>query len=445
MSPHPAMHRDHRRSLRAGQRLGKYKILRRLGEGGFAEVYAALDTIEGSRVALKIPRAELVTPALLEDFRREVRLAARLRHENILPLKNADLIDGRFVATSPLGLESLADRLERRLATHRALKLAEQTLAAVAYAHSHGIVHCDIKPDNLILFPGDELRLTDFGIARVALRTIHASGSGTIGFIAPEQAMGRPSMRSDVFSLGLVIFRMLSGHLPAWPFDWPPTGHRRVRSKVGGDVLAVLERALALQPRRRFADAERMLASFRAARRKRKRAPSTGVSVHRPLPEEPEWKALRQREFTRRFGRKLGPRHACSRCEGPVAEAMRWCPWCGAERKRHEGKVAFPTACPRCHRGLKLDWIYCPWCYGPGFETGANRAYSDRRYRGRCANPACLRKSLMPFMRYCPWCHRKVRKPWKAPHLGHACPRCRWSVAADFWRFCPWCKKKLPR
>jgi serine/threonine protein kinase len=95
-------------------------------------------------------------------------------------------------------------------------------IEAVAYAHRQRIIHCDIKPENFILFPDNRLRLTDFGIARVAQNTVAGSGSGTVGYMAPEQAMGKPSMRSDVFSLGLVIYRMLTGQLPEWPFEWPP-------------------------------------------------------------------------------------------------------------------------------------------------------------------------------------------------------------------------------
>ena len=95
-----------------------------------------------------------------------------------------------------------------------AVKLADQMLEAVAWAHAHRIIHCDVKPDNFILFTDNRIRLADFGIAKVAMKTIRASGSGTVGYVAPEQAVGKPSFRSDVFSLGLILYRMLSGKLP---------------------------------------------------------------------------------------------------------------------------------------------------------------------------------------------------------------------------------------
>ena len=105
--------------LKTGQKLGKYRILKRLGVGGFAEVYKAVDTVEGIKVALKIPF--LGTPESVDDFKQEIRIAATLEHPHILPIKNADVIDGRFIIATPLGDETLGDRLRRRLSIHTAL------------------------------------------------------------------------------------------------------------------------------------------------------------------------------------------------------------------------------------------------------------------------------------------------------------------------------------
>lgn len=249
-------------TLKSKQRLGKYRIERKLGVGGFSVVYQALDTIEGVRVALKIPHPHLVTPEVLNEFRKEVRMMARLEHPNILPLKNAEFIEGKFVIVYPLGEKTLANRLQSRIALVTALDYAEQMISAVAYAHEHRIIHCDVKPDNVILFSGGRLRLTDFGIAKVAKRTIKASGSGTVGYVAPEQAMGRPSFRSDVFSLGLILYRMLTGRLPEWPFEPPLPGIERLRRRHK-DLVALVRRAIELNPRRRFRDAGQMLDALR--------------------------------------------------------------------------------------------------------------------------------------------------------------------------------------
>jgi len=249
-------------SLRARQKLGKYRIEKRLSEGGFATVYRAFDTIEGVRVALKIPRGPKPSEDSLRLFRHEVRLVARLEHPNILPLKDASVIDEHFVITFPLGERTLSDRLSRRLSLQSAMSFAEQMLAALAYAHQQRIVHCDVKPENMVLFAGNRLRLADFGIAKFAQKTLEGSGTGTIGYMAPEQAMGKPSPRSDVFSAGLIIYRMFSGEWPAWPFSWPPPGIRKIRSRMHPDFIAFLQKAIDADPRRRFRDAEQMRNAF---------------------------------------------------------------------------------------------------------------------------------------------------------------------------------------
>jgi eukaryotic-like serine/threonine-protein kinase len=259
-------------TLRVRQRLGKYRIERRIGQGGFASVYQALDTIEGVRVALKMPHQFNVTASMLDAFQREARLVARLEHPNILPLKDASFIEGRFVITSKLGEQTLADRLKKRMSLESSLTMIDQMIAAVAYAHENKIIHCDIKPENMILLPDGRLQLTDFGIAKVAQRTIVrtmiASGSGTVGFMAPEQAMGRPSARSDIFAIGLLMYRILAGVLPEWPFEWPPNGYATLKRKVAPELIAVIRKALEIRPNRRYRDASEMLRAFRPAQRK---------------------------------------------------------------------------------------------------------------------------------------------------------------------------------
>ena len=242
--------------------LGKYRLVRRLGTGGFADVYEARDTIEGIRVALKIPHVEFHAKSAPEDFKREIRIAASLDHPNILPVKNADEIDGKLVVAFPLGEETLADRLQRRMSVETVLGYAGQMLEGLAFAHSRRVIHCDVKPENLILFPDKQLRLADFGIARIAMRTLAASGSGTVGYVAPEQAMGRPSFRSDVFSAGLILYRMLSGRLPEWPFREPLPGAARLRSKVPAEFRAFIARAIRIDHRQRFSNAETMLEAY---------------------------------------------------------------------------------------------------------------------------------------------------------------------------------------
>lgn len=426
--------------LRARQRLGKYKIINRVASGPLADVYRAYDTIQKTRVALKIPKS--VVDIGHDEFLHEVQVATKLKHPNILSVLNASYIDDHFVIAMELGEESLAHRMERRISTARALDLAEQAIAALAHAHEHKIIHCDIKPENFILFPDNQLRLADFGFAKISLRTLKASGSGTVEYIAPEQAMGRPKFQSDVFSLGLVLYRLFSGTLPEWPFAWPAAGHERLVARVRPEVVEMLKKSIQVDPAKRYTNAMQMQAAFerasRTARRQKRLKPKhsnrSGSS----------WRALQWREFRRRFGKTLETNHQCRRCEGPVAESMQACSWCGFDNPTRGSTSKMAATCPRCERGVKNDWDYCPWCYGSGFEEEASRHYPDKRYSARCGNQRC-RGWLIPFMRYCPWCRTKVRRPWKLEGSKHSCTACKWGIAKEFWNFCSWCREPVRR
>jgi len=426
--------------LRARQKIGKYRILGRIASGPLADVYRAYDSIQKIKVALKIPIVH--DDAGKEEILHEVRVATRLKHPNILSVLNACYLDDRFVIAMELGEESLADRIERRTSTARALDLAGQGLAALAHAHEHNIIHCDIKPENFILFPGNQLKLADFGFAKISLRTLKASGSGTIDYIAPEQAMGRPKFQSDVFSMGLVLYRLFSGKLPEWPFDWPGVGHDRLAARVRPEVIEVLRKAIQLDPGKRYRNAVQMQADFarsqsHARKQKRSKAKTGGR-------RGTSWRQLQWREFQRQFRKALDTHHHCRRCEGPVSESMQACPWCGFDNPARGCESKMPSSCPRCERGVKNDWDYCAWCYGPGFVEESSRHYPDKRYSARCARQHC-RGPLMPFMRYCPWCRTKVRRPWKLKGSKHSCRTCNWGIARDFWNYCAWCREPVHR
>ena len=426
--------------LRIRQKIGKYRILGRISSGPLADVYRAFDTIQKMRVALKLPKMDGASDE--DEVLHEVQVATRLQHPNILSVLNASYIDDRFVIAMELGDESLAERVERRISLASALDLAGQGLTALAHAHEHRIIHCDIKPENFILFAGNHLKLADFGFAKLNLRTLKASGSGTIDYIAPEQAMGRPKFQSDVFSMGLVLYRLFSGKLPEWPFEWPLAGYDRLTARVRPEIVTMLRKAIQLDPRKRFRDATQMLAAFerahsQARRQKRARARNGNRSGS-------SWRVLRWREFQRQYRKVLDTRHQCRRCEGPVAESMQGCPWCGVDNPARGSESDMASSCPRCERGVKNDWDYCAWCYGPGFVEEATRRYPDKRYESRCASARC-RGPLMPFMRYCPWCRTKVRRPWKLPGSRHRCRSCGWGIARDYWNFCAWCREPVRR
>ena len=250
--------------LRVRSRIGKYRITRRLADSAFGLVFAATDELEGVHVALKVPHEKPDGGLDLDAFKREVRMNARLDHPNILSIKDASILEGRLVIVTRLGEEALSDRLTRRIGVALGLDLSRQILAGLQHAHERRVIHCDIKPDNFILFPGGVLRLTDFGIARLAMRNrnLRGSGSGTVGYMAPEQAMGQPSFRADVFSAALVIWRILSGRLPEYPFRLPLVGTDRMRARVPIGLRELLLRNLSVDPRKRQKDAVAFHHSF---------------------------------------------------------------------------------------------------------------------------------------------------------------------------------------
>ena len=428
-------------ALKARQKLGKYRIERRISEGPIATVYEAVDTIHGLHVALKIPHESSMSEHFLADFKREARLAHRLEHPNILPIRDASFIADRFVIAMPLGERSLASRMRRRLSTESALHLIDQAVAAVAHAHRANVIHCDIKPDNFILFPENRLKLTDFGFSKVAAGTLKASGSGTVGYIAPEQAVGRPKFQSDVFSLGLVIYELLSGYVPEWPYDWPPPEIKRVRERIGTKLTDWLRHAIEVRPEKRFKNAVTMYREFKrvrngAAKSKRRAREQSGrrsVAVaESAVPAIPA-----QIRKVDRSALSLPP----LRGAGIGAHAV-------VPMVRHRA-AARPTSQPAPGRTARAATAAsrrigttAPWCYGPGFEVETTRRYSDKRYSASCQNENC-RGPLMPFMRYCPWCRVKTKRPWKLPGSSTRCPHCRWGVDTNFWHYCPWCTKAL--
>lgn len=256
------------KKFKVRQKLGKYRIEKRLSSGPRADVYSAYDTVHGIRVALKIANPELMDDDFLVEFRSEARLSSKMEHPNVLPVQNASFIDDYFVIAMRLGIETLADRMTRRMSTALALDFSTQALAAISHAHACKIIHCDVKPENFILFPDNRLCLTDFGFSKVALRSVKASGSGTLGYISPEQALGRPMFQSDVFALGLVIYQLFSNKLPSYPYEWPPTGYDRIRSKLRRKTITWLRKSLEFRHQDRFRDAVLMEKEFQNIRLK---------------------------------------------------------------------------------------------------------------------------------------------------------------------------------
>ncbi len=428
--------------LRRGSRLGKYRLERRLGSGAFAEVWAARDTVELRKVALKVTLPGVVEQYGRAEIEREARIAAHLDHPNIVALRNADWIDGRFVIASDRARGHLGDYAGARRSGRLALRVVRDVAAGLAYAHGRRLMHRDVKPENILIFPDGHAALCDFGVSRLAHEAARTmTEAGTLGYMAPEQAYGRPTLSSDVFSLGVIGYDLLTGYLLTWPFSWPPAGYRRFRAKVPESLQRVLRRACEFEPRRRYPDAVAFQRALEAgfAHEEQRQKPRTRRR-RRPAPA-PSPLSVQAELFRKRHGRALGMRYQCHRCSGAIAEEMSHCPWCGSGENSFSELTRAPLICPSCERGVLPEWTACPWCF-PGRFQGSGRApRPDPQAVRRCSRRGCPGE-LRPFMRYCPLCKKKPARVWSHPDLPDRCPRCRWPVSRAFWRFCAWCGRR---
>jgi serine/threonine-protein kinase len=237
----------------------RYAIERPLGAGGMATVYRAQDLRHDRPVAVKVLHPELSATLGADRFLREIKIAARLNHPHILPVHDSGQADDLLYYVMPVKRESLRHRLQREgvVPLENALRIAQEVLDGLDYAHGEGVVHRDIKPENILLSRGHAI-VADFGIARA----VRAAGGGeltqtgipigTPAYMSPEQAEGAQDLdgRSDLYSLGCVLFEMLTGH-------WPPplTDFGTPSDALPPDIAQVVRRALAPAPADRFASA----------------------------------------------------------------------------------------------------------------------------------------------------------------------------------------------
>ena len=203
----------------------RYLIERELGQGGMATVYLAQDVKHDRRVALKVLRPELAAVIGGDRFLQEIKTTANLQHPHILPLHDSGEAGGAVYYVMPyVEGESLRDRIDRdkQLPVDEAVRIAREVADALDYAHRHGVIHRDIKPDNILLHDGHVL-VADFGIALAASRseggtrmTETGMSLGTPHYMSPEQAMGEREIRasSDVYALACVLYEMLMGEPP---------------------------------------------------------------------------------------------------------------------------------------------------------------------------------------------------------------------------------------
>jgi tRNA A-37 threonylcarbamoyl transferase component Bud32 len=263
---------------------GRYEVEDLVGTGGMSSVYRARDTVLERRVALKILHQHFTDdPEYVERFRREARAIAGLNHPNIVTvIDRGELDNHQFIVFEHVPGENLKDFVRRRgpLPVDEALALIGQIARGLAFAHEHGVVHRDVKPQNVLLDESGTAKVTDFGIARSLDPGDGLTETGTLlgtsEYISPEQAGGqRVDARSDQYSLGVVLYELLTGEPPYSGDNFMAVALKHVRdpvprvrdrrTDVPASVEAIVSRAMAKRPEDRFPSTEDMLAALEAA------------------------------------------------------------------------------------------------------------------------------------------------------------------------------------
>ncbi len=255
----------------APRHLGRFELLEQLGVGGFGAVYKARDTELDRTVAIKVPRAgNIPRPEDVDRFLREARSAAQLKHPSIVALYDAGQGDGTcYLVSEFIQGATLAQHLSaKRLSFRQAAELIAEVADALDYAHKHGVIHRDLKPSNIMLDLEAKPHLMDFGLAKRAAdeitMTIEGQVLGTPAYMSPEQAKGEVKKvdgRSDVYSLGVILYELLTGELPfrgqtrmllVQVIRDEPRPPRRLNDRIPRDLETICLKALAKEPGRRF-------------------------------------------------------------------------------------------------------------------------------------------------------------------------------------------------
>jgi eukaryotic-like serine/threonine-protein kinase len=262
---------------------GRYEVESRLGEGGMAKVFAGTDRLLGRKVAVKVLSSQYAQDkTFVERFRREAQAAAGLNHPNVVSVFDTGSDDGvHYIVMEHVEGRTLAHIIgeEGALRPARAVEIAVDVCRALSSAHEKGMVHRDVKPGNILLTPDGGVKVADFGIARVASGeplTVTGSVIGTASYLSPEQASGGSiDARSDIYSLGCVLYEMLTGKTPfagdslvsiAYKHvEEEPTAPSLVNPAVPAGLSTVVTKAMAKDPADRYQSADEMAGELREA------------------------------------------------------------------------------------------------------------------------------------------------------------------------------------
>ncbi|MGB2896793.1 MAG: protein kinase [Anaerolineales bacterium] len=276
----------------------RYKLIEKIGSGGMADIYRALDQQLQREVAVKILRDPLAKDhSFQENLLHEARAAANLSHPNIVTIFDFGRDDGTLYIVmeyiAGTDLKTLIRR-RKRLATLEAVELMKKIADAVGYAHRAGLVHCDLKPQNILVTPDNKVKITDFGVSR-ALATIQPDERsdivwGSPQYFSPEQASGgAPSPASDVYSLGVILYEMITGQPPfaadnaadlaRLHLTVEPTPPRSIESNIPESLQQIVLKVLAKEPSARYRTADqlgRILTNFNLNSIPGEHSPSAG-------------------------------------------------------------------------------------------------------------------------------------------------------------------------
>ena len=246
---------------------GKYEVLKEIGRGGMGIVYEAVNKQIGKKVAIKKMKEELaINPREKKKFLDEAQSVAKLHHQNIVDIY--DIIEEEkqiyivFECVEGKTVEELINS-SGKIQMERAVKITRQVCEALEYAHGHGTVHRDIKPSNIIVGDDGWAKLMDFGIARTVKDTVSkVTGKDTSGsppYMAPEQELGKFSRESDIYSVGVCLYEMLTGELPFKPPNYLAQKERMVYKRVREiipditeEISAVIDRCLQAEKEKRY-------------------------------------------------------------------------------------------------------------------------------------------------------------------------------------------------
>jgi len=304
-----------------GQTVGKYQILSNLGSGGFGTVFLAKDVWIDKKVAIKVPHRQSGDE---EELLQEPRLLAALDHQNIVGIVTAERVDGVFFIVMEYvkgeSLEAALDR-EKALAMPRALNYVVQILRGVEHAHEATILHRDLRPANVLISESGAVKVADFGTSRFLEKSHATTVIGSPPYMAPEQFQGRAVLASDIYSVGVILYQMLTGTLPYFSPN-PAQIERMVaqgrctppklrNSQVPREISDIVMKAISANLGSRYQRASELLEDLATA----------GDIDHKATELDDIRKRLKAREVPKKG--------FCWHCRKPLHARSDTCPFCG--------------------------------------------------------------------------------------------------------------------